>query len=450
MSAKQITAKQERDLAFERGVPQNAFAESCVLWAVLTSATDLTDVAAVLEPEDFFTQDRRLIYTTCLDLRRTGTPVDLVSVSTYLKNHDKLSLVGGVSGLSDLGAQMPAIVNALHWAHLVKEASALRSILQVSLSIQEQTLLQHAKPDTVISEAVALLHKTDASLRLKDAVNSVAEIITEVGPNELLNPTKHVGVPTGYTGIDDMVRLLPGTLNIIGARPSMGKSSLASNIAMKMAHRNSPVGIFSMEMTKRNYIERMICSLAEIDYKRLLDRMLFDAEKKRSRDALNAIFDLPMYIDESVAMTHQQIASKVHRLKEDKGCQVFMIDYLQQMGSDRRGREQSPNERFTEITEALRNMAKKEGVVVIALSQLSRAPDQRRGDHRPMLSDLRDSGNIEQAADTVAFLYRHHAYDSTDPSKAKDAEFIVKKQRNGPVGTVPLIWRKEFMRFDSA
>lgn len=442
----------KRDIALERGLPSNELAEKCVLSSVFRANVSISELTALISPQDFTISPHQHIYQAMIDLDAAGSAIDRVTLAHELIKHGKLERSGGLTLITSLDSDLPDISNPISYAEIVRECAALRKIIFTASEIQKQALLRTANATTLVSDAVGWLNTIDQELSTSDKVQNLKEIIDEVGPSEILNPARtNAAMPTGFHALDEMIGgLSRKTFVIIGARPSMGKSSIASNIAVKLAYSGTPVAIFSMEMSKRNYIERMICSLAEASYSRLRTGMLFEDERKRVMSALNTVHSLPIFIDESTALTHQQISSKIHRLVTRHGVAVAMIDYLQQMGSEyKSGRDRNPNERFTEITEALRNTAKREDVCVLALSQLSRAPEQRRGDHKPLLSDLRDSGNLEQAADVVMFIYRHFFYHPGELDRAEDADILVRKQRNGPTGDVKLRWKGVYTRFEN-
>jgi replicative DNA helicase len=436
------------------GLPTNTEAERYTLGAVLHDNSALNEIGQLVSANDFSLTVHQKIYSCMLDMQTDGTSIDRVTLATALMNKGQLQMVGGISRLSELDNGLPDIAHPAAYARTVRDLSVKRRLAVLGQEMTTKACELRFSPAEIITSFASQAASLDGELSKGDHVPSVSDVISDVGVERLLNPNlDRRGIETGFFALDEMTMgLQRKNLVVIAARPSVGKSSLMTNIAVKIAGKqNIPVAIFSLEMSARSLIERMACAEAEVN----LLALRSSGTKPETRSALMAavskINTLPIYIDDSSGMTHQQVSSKLDRLVRERGVQVAFRDYLQMMGLERGkgSREKNENERIGEITGALKATSKRHDVCMVALSQLSRAPEQRSKDHRPTLSDLRGSGNIEQDADLVAFIYREYLHSKKDEHRDQ-AELIIGKQRQGPVGTVKLRWDDRFTRFYNA
>lgn len=444
------------DVALQRGVPSSVDTETILLGAVLHNNETLAAVSGIMQPEIFFDSRNGIIYRRMQELYDRSIPIDRVTLANHLASHGELEKCGGLAAIAHLDEKLPEIANPTAYARILRELSALRRVALTASKLQIKALDPSASASELIQESVNSLLGVDRDLAATETIQRVNQIIAELpgGISGLITQSPATaGIPTGFRDIDDLTMGLPREcLTILAARPSAGKSAMMGNIAVHVASEgDTPVAIFSMEMSKRNLIERMMCSVAEVSLLRLRNGNLDQDDISRLERAARWIEDLPIYIDESTALDPGEIASKLDRLVRSHGVKLCFIDYLQQMSLAKRrgGREKNPNEQMTEITKSLKSTARRQSVAVCALSQLSRAPDKRAGDHRPMLSDLRDSGSIEQDADMVMFLWREYQYRRDKESLKDQAECIIAKQRNGPTETVKLRWRAAITKFEN-
>lgn len=442
------------DVELERGLPCNIDAERFCLGTILRDNSALTAIAAITEPSDFSLMVNRHIFEAMLALHKVGTPIDRLTVADYLINEGKLERSGGMTQIAELDESLPDIVNPSAYAQIVKEQALLRQLAFVGSRLKIEAINTGANASDLLAGLETTIASISRELTAPDPTQRVSEIVDEIGVNNLLNPSKDTaGMPTGFFDLDDRTTgLQRQTLTIVAARPSAGKSSLMTNIAMHMASKeNIPVAIFSMEMSKRNLIERMVCAKSKINLLKLRSGILRQEEREELLRAASFVHKLPIFIDDSSALTYQQVSGKLDRLRRRHGVKVAFLDYIQQMSFEVRkgGRDRNDNERLTETAEAFKSMAKRQDVAIVALSQLSRAPEMRGKDHRPMLSDLRSSGGLEQAADLVVFIFREYMYHPDKDHLKEEAELIIGKQRQGPTGSVAVRWRSSYASFEN-
>lgn len=441
------------DVAFERGLPANLDAERFVLGAILLDPNSYISVAGQLSADDFALDSHRKIWERMADIYERGDRIDRVTLADELMKKTQLEAVGGLSYLVGLDEGLPQLYNIESYVKIVRDKSLLRKIILNSQKIIDKAFLAQDEPDVLLAEA------EDSLLKLNDGnqKNSLAnpgQIIDEYegGINMFLDPSRRPqGVSTGYVKLDEMTGgFREGELIILAARPAMGKTALALNMAQHVAtNKKNPktVAVFSLEMSKESLLTRMICAAARVDQKRFRIGYLDQDERRRLVQASSELVDAPLFLDDSAAANLMDIHAKLRRLKAEQGLGLVVVDYLQLMSS--KGRVESRVQEVSQMSRGLKLLSKELRVPFLVLSQLSRAPEQRLGDHRPQLSDLRESGSIEQDADVVMFVFREEYYKRDVESLRGIAELILAKQRNGPVGKVELYFRHEFTRFEN-
>jgi len=434
----------------ERGLPINVEAERYALGSILLDGTVYPQVAAKLEADDFGLEKHRRIFKRMGELRDAGRAIDRVTVAEALIQRGELESVGGVGYLVDLDTGIPHNPNLEEYIRIVKDKSLLRRIVFNAQHALNRAMVAQESADEVLMayrESVFGLGTGDQNAGVRDALQ-IAEQYPG-GINVLLDPSKREqGLHTGFFKFDDMTcGLHAGELIILAGRPGMGKSALAADIARHVTlHKKKGAVIFSLEMSKESLLERLLCSTARVDSQRYRAGYLNADERKKINTALGLITGAPLYIDDSAAVRVVDLDAKLERLVYEKGVALAIIDYLQLMA----GRGENRVQEVTGISRGLKLLAKKFKIPIVALSQLSRAVEQRKGtDHRPQLSDLRDSGSIEQDADLVGFVFRPEVYDQTRDDLKNVAELIIAKQRSGPVGTVRLVFLHQQVRFES-
>lgn len=445
----------KEDLALKSGVPHNLDAERMALGAVLHDNSYLPEIERLVSASDFYLEKHRRVFRVIQEIHSENKPIDRITLCDGLMKYGHLESVGGISYVASLDEGMPDLVNPGSYASIVRDKSVLRRFAMLGTQISQSALMPDSSPASMQAEVESAMASISQGMAGDKFAERVSETIDEIGIDGLLNPaTRETGIETGFHRLDDMTAgFQKQELTIIAARPSVGKSSLMINIAMKVADLlKKAVVIFSMEMSRRNLIERMVCSHAKMNLLRLRSGVLQATERERLAKAAHFVHGLPIYTDDASAQTHQQISSKVDRLRREHGVELVFIDYVQQMGFEMKkgAREKNENDRLTEIAEALKGTAKRQNVAMVALSQLSRAPEQRTKDHRPVLSDLRSSGGLEQAADLVLFPYREFMYNPQKKELENEAEIIIGKARNGPVGVAHVAWHKDWATFDNA
>ncbi|MBO9542145.1 replicative DNA helicase [bacterium] len=443
-----------QDPLLERIPPQSIEAEQSVLGALLISADALVRVSEILKPESFYRHAHATLYETILRVAERGEPVDLVTVSTDLRTANRLDEIGGYTYLMDLAASIPTAANAEYYARIVEEKAALRALITGGTKIVELGYSQTQKLDETIDEAERIIFDVAQGRRTSKDISHIKDILRdtfETIEHRYENQDNVMGYATGYYDLDYMMSGLHSSdMIVLAARPAMGKTSFALNLAQNIAKLNNlPVMVFSLEMSKEQLAQRLICSEARINAHRIKTGFLSETDWPKLTEAIGSLASSPIYIDDTPAITVMEVRGKARRLKalEKKELGLIVIDYLQLMSG---GGSSSDGNRVQEISAISRNLkalARELNVPIIALSQLSRAVESRT-DKRPMLSDLRESGAIEQDADIVMFIYRDEYYNQESLDK-NVAEVILAKHRNGPVGTVKLFFEKEHTRFEN-
>lgn len=435
------------DDQIERLPPQSVEAEQAVLGALLVMGDAITRVLDILHPEYFYRKTHQVIYAVMLDLFERNEPIDIVTTSQELKDQGKLETVGGRQFLADLAMSVATTANLEYYAHLVHDKAMLRNLIKAGTEIVT-TSYEETDADAAIDKAERLIFSLAENRDMKQLVpigDIVGDSFAKI-EERYTNRDQLAGAPSGFYDLDAMTSGFQNSdLIILAARPSMGKTAFVLNIAQYVAlEKNLPVAIFSLEMSKEQLVQRMLCSEAGIDATRLRTGNLQNNDWTRLSMAMGRLGEAPMYIDDSAVVTALEIRAKCRRLKaEQKNLGMIIIDYIQLM----QGRKATDNrvQEVSEISRSLKTLARELEVPVIALSQLSRAVEARQN-KRPMLSDLRESGSIEQDADIVMFIYRDEYYNQ-ESDKRGEAEIIIAKQRNGPTGTVDLLFQSTITRF---
>lgn len=431
--------------------PNNVKAEQSVLGCAMSGLKPLAEITAILKTDDFYRPDHRLIYDAICELYLSSKPVDIITVSDLLDSRNKLADIGGLSYVSTLPDQAPLIANAGHYADLVRQKSILRRLMTVMDEVTALCLEDGQEADLMLDIAAKRIYDIREN-RDVTGFESIKDIMGRT-VNELASIARgkareHL-VQTGFRSLDrSLGGLRPGALIIIAARPGMGKSALALNIAQKAATLyRVPAAVFSLEMSKEEIGNRMLSAQSQINSRALNTGELHPDDWDKISRALPFLYAAPIYIDDRSGTGVMEMMSKCRQLKIENKLGLVIIDYLQLMSSGGSNRTESRQQEISEISRSLKIMAKELNVPVIALSQLSRACEARQ-DKKPLLSDLRDSGAIEQDADVVMFLFREHYYDTDhQPLEVEDAEVIIAKNRQGETGSIHLSWRPRFTMF---
>ncbi len=441
------------DLALQRGLPESIDAERMVLGAILSDDSYFIQVAGSIDQDDFSLEKHKRIFARMADLVERAERINLVTLANELIRQGQLESVDGMTYLGGLDNGLPLVFAIDSFIRVVKDKSTMRRIMHVGETLTLEALMDQEDPGVLLARAQETLLKLGEA-RDKNTLVNTAQILKsfEGGINVFLDPSKRIkGITTGLRRFDEMTAgLHEGELIILAARPAMGKTALALNIAHHVAtHPSDPrtVAVFSLEMSKESLLTRMICAAGRVDQQKFRAGYLNAEERRRLHMSLGQMMEAPLFIDDTAGTNLMDIHSKVRQLRAEHGLGLVVIDYLQLMSSPKRS--ENRNQEVSAISRGLKLMAKELRVPFIVLSQLSRAPETRPGDHRPQLSDLRESGSIEQDADLVAFLYRPEVYNSEREDLKGLAKLIVGKQRNGPVGDVNLIFIKEFTKFEN-
>lgn len=427
--------------------PQNLEAEQAVLGAMMLEPEAGSSVFEILQAEDFYRDNHRLIFSAIQDLSEKGDPVDLVSIAEVLRRQGRLEQVGGIATISEIARSVPSAANVEYYAKLVSEKALLRQLIRATSSILERGYEPGEEARNLLEEAERLI--LDLSRRrVKDGFSAIRDVLLDTFEKiEYLYANKGnlTGVPTFFTELDRMTSgWQPSDLVIIAARPSMGKTAMVLNMAQNASVRAKvPVAIFSLEMSKEQLVQRMLCGEAMVDQQRVRTGELLDADWPKLSRAVGPLSDAPIFIDDTVGISLAELRSKARRLKTEHDLGMIIIDYLQLLSLGKKA--ESRQQEVAQISRSLKGLARELKVPVIALSQLNRGVEQRQ-DKRPIMSDLLESGAIEADADVISFIYRDEYY-HPESEKKGIAELIIAKHRNGPVGTVELGFLKEFTKF---
>lgn len=433
----------------ERMPPASVEAEQAVLGAMLLKPEAVTTAAEELSADDFYRETHRLIYEAMMELKDRTEPVDLVTLTEQLKKADKLAKIGGIPALSLIANSVPTAANVHYHARIVHEKAQLRSLISAATEIAGAAYESADEVEDIMDNAEKRILAVSSGKRSKDFV-PLQEILLDTLEQidaRYNNKGSITGLPTGFTELDHLTAgLQKSDLILVAARPSMGKTAFTLNIAAHVVLRaREPVAFFSLEMSKEQLVQRLLCSEGRIDSQRLRVGELEEKEWGDLIDTANRLSAAPLYIDDTPGITVMELRSKARRLKAEHGLSLIVIDYLQLMQGRASKNGDNRQQEISEISRSLKALARELNVPVIALSQLSRSVESRQV-KRPMLSDLRESGSLEQDADIVMFLYREDYYDPETENK-NITEVIIAKHRNGPVDTVDLTFLKQFTKF---
>jgi len=439
------------EISLERPLPHNLDAERSVLGAILLENHALNAAIEKLKSEDFFLDQHRRIFERMIELGEAQHAIDLVTLTEELHRRGELDASGGAAYLAQLVDGVPRIVNVDHYARIVKEKAVLRNLIHAAHAIQQQALDADDEADAILDRAESLIFEL-AEARIRAGLVGVKDLVRDnyARLERIFSEGRRVtGLATGYTQLDNQTAgLQPSELVILAARPSMGKTSLALNIAENVAlGKREHVAIFSLEMSKESLLLRLLSSEARVDAHKFRTGHMGKDDWRRITESLGRLAEAPLWIDDSASATVTEMGAKARRLKRDKGLALVVVDYMQLIAA--RGRFGNRNEEVSSISRALKGLAKELKVPVLVLSQLTRAPE--RDERRPQLADLRESGAIEQDADVVLFIHRPNFYkaDMSDEDRAK-TELLVAKQRNGPTGTLNFVFLSKHTRFEEA
>jgi replicative DNA helicase len=439
-----------KDPWLQKVPPHNIEAEQSILSAILIENNTLPEVLEILSDQDFYREAHRKIFKAMVELFERNEPADLVTLTNLLKERGQLGSLGGASYLAELVDTVPMAVNAAHYAKIVQEKASLRRLIEQAASITTRCFEDKGDVEEILDFAERSIFDISEN-KIKPSFYVLGDILTDTYKaveEAYENKVLVTGVPTGFRGIDEKTSgLQPGDLIVIAGRPSMGKTALALNIARNASlETGEPAAIFSLEMSKEQLSLRMLSAEARIDSSRMRGGFLSERDLARINRAAGALYDIPIYIDDSPAISALEIRAKTRRMKMDKGVGLVVIDYLQLM----RGRASAERRdlEISEISRSLKALAKELNIPVVALSQLNRKVEDRTN-KRPVLSDLRESGAIEQDADVILFIYRDEVYHKEEDNPNKGiAELILAKQRNGPIGAVKLAFLETYTRFE--
>jgi replicative DNA helicase len=433
----------------ERTLPHSLDAERSVLGAILVDNNAFNLAAQVIDAKDFFRDAHRRIFDGMIALNERHDAIDFVTLKEELQRGGHLDAVGGAAYVASLADGVPRATNVEYYARIVKEKATLRNLIYAANGILANAYQGDQEADLILDEAETAIFAV-ADDRLRSGFVPMHKLVVESYPKfELLFEQKRLvtGTPTGFVDLDEMTRgFQPGDLVIVAARPSMGKTSLVLNIAQHVANQpNMVVGFFSLEMSKEALFLRMLTAEAQIDSHRLMSGAIGQKDYPRISHALETLSAMQLFIDDTPGIGVLEMRAKARRLQSEHGLNLLVIDYIQLMTG--RGRFENRTLELASISRSLKGLAKELNVPIVVLSQLSRAPEAR-ADHRPQLSDLRESGALEQDADIVILIFREDAYNrDPDHESAGIAELILAKQRNGPTGVVKLAFLKEQTRF---
>jgi replicative DNA helicase len=436
------------DPLFERGLPSNAEAERSILGAILLDNSVCNQAIELMRREDFFLDSHRRIFDKMVALTERGMPIDLITLTDELRRAAEFEQIGGATYIASLIDGVPRTDTIEHYAKIVKQKSMLRKLITACGQITTSAFEEEDEADVIIDRAEQMIFQiAEDRVRLGfQYIGDVAQRRLEQIEQMAGRPEMITGVPTGFTDFDQMTSgLQRQDLIVIAGRPSMGKTALALNMAQYAAKNGNTIGIFSLEMSAEQLVSRLLCSEARVDAHRLRTGYLNREEWAKLADALRRLTETRIYIDDTAGTGVLEMRAKCRRLKAEHGLDLLIVDYMQLMSG--RGRIESRQQEVSQISRDMKGLAKELNIPVIALSQLSRAPETR-SEHKPQLSDLRESGAIEQDADVVCFIFREEAYNPTDENRGT-AELILGKQRNGPTGVVQLAFLKEFTRFEN-
>ncbi|GAA0233180.1 replicative DNA helicase [Metaclostridioides mangenotii] len=427
--------------------PHSVESEQSILGSILLDKDAMITVAEIISPDDFYKEAHKIIYESMVSLSNKSEPIDIITLTEELKGKGHLTDVGGISYITSLSTVVPTTSNVKFYTDIVKEKSVLRKLIKASNDIIKLGYEKSIKIEDVIDQAEKKIFDISQEKASDDfkPINEVLMDTYDMIEQLYTNKSDVTGVTTGFKDLNKKMNGFQRTdLILIAARPAMGKTAFSLNLVQNAAIKgNASVAVFSLEMSKEQLVQRMLSSQSSVDLKRIKTGTLGDSDWPRIIDAMAVLSDTKIHIDDTPGIKISELRSKCRKLKIEQGLDLVLIDYLQLMEGD--GKNESRQQEIAQISRSLKILAKELNCPVIALSQLSRAPEQR-ADHRPMLSDLRESGSIEQDADIVMFLYRDEYYNADSESK-NICEVIISKNRHGETGSVELVWLGEVQRF---
>lgn len=430
--------------------PHNLDAERSVLGSVLIDKDALIKISDVVKPQDFYHDSHKNIYQAMVDLFDKRSPIDLVTLTNILEERDQLKLIGGATYLSQLAAEVPSASHVFQYGSIVAQKSVLRRLVLAGDMIKGLGFKEDEDVETLIDAAektlfgVSQTFMKDRFVHIKDVLGHTYEKISDLHDPDAKD--KYKGVSSGFKSLDHILAgFHPSDLVILAARPSMGKTALALNIAQNVAQQGKVVGIISLEMAKEQLVERMFCSLLAVDSWKMRTGQLSDEDFARIGKVMDEMNFMNIFIDDSLGNSISELKAKARRLKMEHGLDMLVIDYLQLMTSGKHGSAQNRVQEISDISRSLKALARDLSIPIIALSQLSRAVEMRPT-KIPILSDLRDSGAIEQDADVVLMMYREDYYEE-DTDKKGITDIFIRKHRNGPIGHVEMAFNKAQLRF---
>lgn len=428
----------------ERNLPQNLEAERLILAAVLDREEHFGPVSAAITPDDFSLQKHRLIWAAMREIFDSGKRVDYVTLGTVLRDHGQLDSVDGLSYVVGLADGLPTIYSADTYVRLVKEKSVLRRVAVMAYKLVEKACSAAEPTAELLEKSERMLRELSAENEPAGTLQTTHEIIDEIGVNGLLNPHHEPGISTPWPGLNNILGggFRPGQMVVVGARPAVGKTAMAMNIAQHCAGHEHGTALYSLEMSKSELLTRFICGNAGIDSRRVRQGSIGRQEREQLSQWVNWIGALPLWIDDRPGTTVASMSAAIRRLRARRKLSLLVVDYLQLMRAP--GRTENRNQEISQISRSLKLMAKEFDMPLIVLAQLNRSTEKES--REPQLSDLRDSGSIEQDADTVMLLHRIPQMPGEPPRG--ETKVIVAKQRNGPIGFVKLRFNGLFTRFE--
>ena len=440
----------------ERGMPSNVEAEKFVLGSILLDDQLFPQVGGALSADDFLLEKHKRIFLRMKDLAEKPERVEYLTLVNELDRHGQLESVDGIAYIASLTEGLPRLTSIDSYVRIVKDKSLLRKLIHTSQVIISQCVESAEEVGDILANAETSIMKVGDE-QLRSGLSSPKEVIESYsgGIQAFLDPSRRLkGLSSPFLKLEEMTTgMHGGELIILAARPAMGKTSLALNIAQHIAKDNGPedpaktVAMFSLEMSKESLLTRILCAEARVDQHRFRGGFLNDDEKRRLRSGLHGIVNSKLFIDDSAGAGVLDIAAKCRRLRAEHGLSLIVVDYLQLMGS--KGKTENRTQEISQMSRGLKLLAMDLNVPILALSQLSRGPETRQGDHRPLLSDLRESGSIEQDADRVMFIFREAVYKPDREDLEGVAELIIAKQRNGPTGKIKLAFLNKFAKFEN-
>jgi len=438
-----------KGLSLEKLPPQNLEAEMAVLCSMLIEEEAISYAIEILNEDSFYKEAHKIIFNAIVSLYNKSRVADIVTLIDELKKRGALEDVGGINYLTSLTTSVPTAANVRHYAKIVKEKSLLRNLIASATTIVSEAYEAQEDADDLLDKAERMIFEI-TSKKIEGGFVSLKEIIKdsiETIDSLYQRKTNITGIPTGFHDFDRLTAgLQPSDLIVVAGRPSMGKSAFAASVSEHVGVTEKlPVAIFSLEMSKEQLVQRMLCSHARVDANKVRTGFLSQSDWPRLTNAAGKLSEAPIYIDDSPALSILELRGKARRLKSQHDVQLIIVDYLQLLQSPTRA--ENRQQEIADISRSLKSLAKELNVPLVAISQLSRGPE-RREDRRPQLADLRESGAIEQDADVVTLLFREEFYTPTEENRGV-AELTIAKQRNGPTGMVTLTFIKEYTRFEN-